>query len=175
MKSDELGRSSAEGLKDAERTPIIVILDDLRSAHNVGSIFRTSDAFLIEEIMLCGYTPTPPHREIAKTALGSTETVPWRHFKSGTEAIHAAREAGYNILAIEHTDSSELLDDPNIWNKEKTALVFGNEVKGVSHESLSLCDSSVEIPMFGSKHSFNVSVCAGMVLWEAWKAAHRPK
>lgn len=167
LRTDELGRSSPEEALNSERSSFVVILDDLRSAHNVGSIFRTCDAFLVNELSLCGITPCPPHREIAKTALGSTSSVLWNAFDKTEDAVLKFRSKGYRIVAVEHTDRSAQLQDME-FNDQKTAFVFGSEVNGVSNEVLELCDLAVEIPMFGSKHSFNVSVCAGIVLWEAW-------
>ena len=170
LKSEELGRLNEEEVRQSKRASIIVILDDVRSGHNVGSIFRTCDAFLIEELMLCGFTPTPPHREINRSALGSTRTVKWEHFKDGPAAIAAARQRGYAIYAIEHTSSSLQLNEMAQHKNAKVALVFGNEVNGISDASLKECSEAFEIPMFGNKHSFNVSVCAGIVLWETWRS-----
>lgn len=162
---DELDRLSAEEMKLAGKHTIIVILDDVRSMHNVGSAFRTCDAFAIEAIYLCGYTPTPPHRDIHKTALGATETVSWKHFPTTMEAVDSAREAGYKIYAIEQAHNSISLAQLN-WQKEKIALVFGNEVSGVNDEVLEKADGCIEIPQYGSKHSLNISVSVGVVLWE---------
>lgn len=167
LRTDELGRSSPEEALNSERSTFAVILDDLRSAHNVGSIFRTCDAFLVEELSLCGITPCPPHREILKTALGSTNSVKWNSFDRAEDAINKFKAENYRIIAVEHTDNSILLQDITP-NDQKTVFVFGSEVNGISDKVLDLCDLAVEIPMFGSKHSFNVSVCAGIVLWEAW-------
>ena len=162
---DELGRRSPEEIKDAEKHPIIVILDDVRSMHNVGSVFRTCDAFAVEAIYLCGYTPAPPHRDIHKTALGATETVTWKNFTTTMEAVEDARNEGYRILAVEQAHESILLHDLN-WKNEKIALVFGNEVAGVNEEVMHAADGCVEIPQWGSKHSLNISVSVGVVLWE---------
>ncbi len=170
LRSEELERTSPEKALEANKLPIVIILDGLRSAHNVGSIFRSCDAFLVEELMLCGITPCPPHREISKTALGATTSVKWNKYESALEAVRRAKKMGFNTLAIEHTDSSEQLHRVNIDQDSKLALVFGNEVNGISNECLEHCDSAVEIPMYGSKHSFNVSVSAGIVLWEVWKS-----
>ena len=168
LSSDELMRPSPEAALNEARNSIVVLLDDVRSAHNVGSIFRTCDAFLVQEVILCGITPTPPHREISKTALGSTKSVKWRHFEKIEAAIEECKERGYRVSAIEHTDSSIQLQnmDPQY---TKNALILGSEVNGVSDTALGLCDEAIEIPMFGSKHSFNVSVCAGITLWECWR------
>jgi 23S rRNA (guanosine2251-2'-O)-methyltransferase len=162
---DELGRKSPEEIKSAQKHPVIVILDDIRSMHNVGSAFRTCDAFSAEALYLCGYTPLPPHRDIHKTALGATETVAWRHFDTTTGAINEAKAAGYKILAVEQVHGSVMLDKLQ-WQHEKIALVFGNEVTGVNDEALILADGSIEIPQWGSKHSLNIAVSIGVVLWE---------
>ncbi len=162
---DELGRMSPEEMQQSNKTPIIVILDDVRSMHNVGSVFRTCDAFAAEAVYLCGYTPTPPHRDIHKTALGATETVKWQHFKEVTEAINTAKTAGYKIMAVEQAHNSIMLNALG-YNNEPIALVFGNEVSGVSEAALALADGCIEIPQWGAKHSLNISVSAGVVLWE---------
>jgi 23S rRNA (guanosine2251-2'-O)-methyltransferase len=166
---NELGRMSVDEMQSSEKHPIIIILDDVRSMHNVGSTFRTCDAFAISAIYLCGYTPTPPHRDIHKTALGATETVSWKHFEQTTDAIAAAKEQGYTIYAVEQTHNSTALQNIN-WNKKTPiALVFGNEVNGVSEAALSMSDTCIEIPQWGSKHSLNISVSLGVVVWELVK------
>ena len=162
---DDLGRKSPEEVKETEKCPIIVILDDVRSMHNVGSVFRTCDAFAISAIYLCGYTPAPPHRDIHKTALGATETVSWQNFTTTVDAVTEARNNGYRILAVEQAHDSLLLDKLN-WENEKIALVFGNEVSGVNEEVLKIADGCIEIPQWGAKHSLNISVSVGVVLWE---------
>jgi 23S rRNA (guanosine2251-2'-O)-methyltransferase len=162
---DDLGRMSPDELQQAAKQPIIVILDDVRSMHNVGSTFRTGDAFAVTALYLCGYTPAPPHRDIHKTALGATETVQWQHFASTTEAIIQARNEGYKIYAVEQAHGSTMLNELE-WHGDKIALVFGNEVSGVSDEALALADGAIEIPQWGSKHSLNISVTVGVVLWE---------
>lgn len=163
---DELGRKSIEEFKEAEKNTVIAVLDNIRSMHNVGSVFRTSDAFLIEAIFLCGYTPQPPHRDINKTALGATETVDWIFFPTPAEAVYELKRKGYKVYAIEQTEGSISLEK-FVWNKkEKIAVVFGNEVDGVSDEVLKLVDGSIEIPQSGMKHSLNISVAAGIVLWD---------
>jgi tRNA G18 (ribose-2'-O)-methylase SpoU len=162
---EELDRLSAEEMKQAGKHSIIVILDDVRSMHNVGSVFRSCDAFAAEAIYLCGYTPAPPHRDIHKTALGATETVSWKHFSSTMDAVEYAREAGYKIYAIEQAHNSISLSQLN-WQGEKIALVFGNEVSGVNDEVLKKADGCIEIPQYGSKHSLNISVSVGVALWE---------
>ena len=163
---DELGRKSVEEFKQAEKTPVIAVLDNIRSMHNVGSVFRTADAFLIEAIFLCGYTPQPPHRDINKTALGATETVDWMFFPTAVNAVAELKSQGFKVYAIEQTEGSISLEEFP-WNiNEKIAVVFGNEVEGVSDEVLRLVDGSIEIPQSGMKHSLNISVAAGIVLWE---------
>ena len=165
---DDLGRKTPEEIRSAKKHPVIVILDDVRSMHNVGSAFRTCDAFAIEALYLCGYTPAPPHRDIHKTALGATETVHWKNFTSTTDAVAHAREAGYKIMAVEQAHNSSLLHQTD-YSNEKIALVFGNEVTGVSDEVLQVADGCIEIPQWGSKHSLNISVSLGIVLWEIVK------
>lgn len=161
---DELNRKSVNAFRESEKTPVVVVLDNIRSMHNVGSVFRTADAFLIEAIYLCGYTPQPPHRDIHKTALGATETVGWRYFVSAAEAVRDLRERGYAVVAVEQTEGSVLLQDFVV--SGPLAVVFGNEVNGVSEEALALCDGGIEIPQWGMKHSLNISIAAGIVLWE---------
>ena len=163
---DELGRKSVNDFRRSEKMPVVVVLDNIRSMHNVGSVFRTGDAFLIRGIYLCGYTPQPPHRDIHKTALGATETVEWRAFASTVDAIRSLKEDGYNVLAVEQTEGSLRLDELPAASVGPVALVFGNEVAGVDPAALALCDGSVEIPQWGMKHSLNVSIAAGIVLWE---------
>lgn len=166
LNMDELQRKSVEEFRESEKIPIVVILDNIRSMHNVGSVFRTADAFLLEAIYLCGYTPQPPHRDIHKTALGATDTVEWKFFPEGAAAVQQLREQGYRIFAIEQVDKSIPLHKFKTAAHSKLAVVFGNEVSGVGEEVLKLCDGSIEIPQFGMKHSLNVSVAAGIVLWE---------
>jgi 23S rRNA (guanosine2251-2'-O)-methyltransferase len=169
LSMDELGRKSVEEFKQAQKTPVIAVLDNIRSMHNVGSVFRSADAFLIEAIFLCGYTPQPPHRDINKTALGATESVDWIFFQNTTAAIHELKIKGYRIYAIEQTEGSISLEK-FLWDKnEKTAVVFGNEVEGVSDEVLKMVDGSLEIPQSGMKHSLNISVAAGIVFWEVFR------
>jgi 23S rRNA (guanosine2251-2'-O)-methyltransferase len=163
---DELGRKSVEEFKQAAKTPIIAVLDNIRSMHNVGSVFRTADAFLVEAIILCGYTPQPPHRDINKTALGATETVDWIFYPSTIEAVEALKNKGYKVYAVEQTEGSISLEKFRANAGEKMAVVFGNEVEGVNNEVLKLVDGSIEIPQSGMKHSLNISVAAGIVLWE---------
>jgi tRNA G18 (ribose-2'-O)-methylase SpoU len=166
----ELNRKSVEGFKSAEKVPITVILDNVRSMHNVGSVFRTADAFLIEQIILCGYTPKPPHRDIQKTALGATETVYWTYQENTKATLSELQSKGYTIIAVEQAEGSQMLHNFTISPNQKIALIFGNEVDGVSDEALELCSQCIEIPQSGSKHSLNISVAAGIVLWECYKS-----
>ncbi|MDR0793484.1 MAG: RNA methyltransferase [Chitinophagaceae bacterium] len=169
LSMDELGRKSVVEFKLSEKNPVIVVLDNVRSMHNVGSVFRTADAFLIEAIFLCGYTPQPPHRDIHKTALGATETVEWIHFTDTLSAVTELKAKGYKVYAVEQAENSISLEKLIIPEGEKTAFVFGNEVEGVNENVLPLCAGCIEIPQQGSKHSLNISVAAGIVLWEAVK------
>ncbi|MEY2649127.1 MAG: hypothetical protein RL282_1840 [Bacteroidota bacterium] len=166
---DELQRLSQKDFQEAEKHPVTILLDNVRSMHNVGSVFRTADAFRVEKILLGGYTPKPPHRDIQKTALGATETVQWEACEDAVLAIEKLKNEGYRVLAVEQTHDSFLLQELQLGKGEKTALVFGNEAEGVSESCLAACDGAVEIPQFGSKHSFNISVSAGIVLWEVYK------
>ena len=164
LKLDELNRVSVQEFKDQKKLPIIVVLDNIRSLNNVGSFFRTSDAFNIEAIYLCGISAQPPHREIQKTALGATESVEWRYFETTEQALGKLKEKEFLIYAIEQTESSIYLQEFT-YNLEKIALVFGNEVDGVGQNVINLSKSSIEIPQFGTKHSLNVSISFGVVLW----------
>ncbi|MDY3317017.1 RNA methyltransferase [Riemerella anatipestifer] len=170
LKLEELGRIDIETFKKTSKTPLVVVLDNIRSMHNVGALFRTADAFLIERIVLCGITPQPPHREIHKAALGATESVDWGYQKTISVAIEELKTQGYNIIGIEQTTDSISLSDFEINPNQKYALVLGNEVEGLSDEALSLYDSFIEIPQLGTKHSLNVSVCGGIVIWSFFKA-----
>jgi 23S rRNA (guanosine2251-2'-O)-methyltransferase len=165
LSMDELGRMSVDEFKLARKNPVMVVLDNIRSMHNVGSVFRTADAFLASGICLCGYTPQPPHRDIHKTALGATETVDWLYFSTALEAVKALKEKGYKIFAVEQAEGSVSLER-FIATDEKIAVIFGNEVEGVHADILPLCDGCIEIPQLGMKHSLNISVAAGIVLWE---------
>lgn len=166
LKNSELDRKTVAEFKEATKTPIIVILDNIRSLNNIGSVFRTADAFLIEAIYLCGITAQPPHREIQKTALGATETVHWKYFNTTIEAIKELKKVGYQIAAIEQTENSVPLIDFYLKKNEKIAIIFGNEVSGVEQEAINLSDLVIEIPQQGTKHSLNISVCAGIVIWD---------
>ena len=163
---DELNRKSVNEFRQSEKTPVIVVLDNIRSMHNVGSVFRTADAFLLKGVYICGYTPQPPHRDIHKTALGATETVDWQYFATTAEAVRSLKSAGYTVVAIEQTEGSVALQEFRMPESGLLAVVFGNEVSGVGEEALALCDGSVEIPQWGMKHSLNVSIAAGIVFWE---------
>jgi 23S rRNA (guanosine2251-2'-O)-methyltransferase len=166
LKTEELGRVGIEDFKKQDKLPITVILDNVRSMHNIGSIFRTSDGFAIEKIYLCGITAQPPHREIEKTALGATQSIEWTYSEDITDLIPELRAAGYKIIAIEQADNSVMLNNFQPETSEKYALIFGNEVNGVSDEAMKLIDTCIEIPQFGTKHSFNIVVSAGIVLWD---------
>ncbi len=166
---DELGRKTVDEFKQASKKPVIAVLDNIRSMHNVGSVFRTADAFLLEAICLCGYTPQPPHRDIHKTALGATETVDWFYTTTTTEAVLQLKQNGYKIYGIEQTSGSISLEQFSYPASEKIAVVFGNEVEGVSQDVLALCDGCIEIPQAGMKHSLNISVAAGIVLWKLFE------
>lgn len=166
LKTEELGRVGIEDFKKQDKLPITVILDNVRSMHNIGSIFRTSDGFAIEKIYLCGITAQPPHREIEKTALGATQSIEWVYSADISELILKLKEFRYTIIAIEQADNSVMLNDFQPKTSEKYALIFGNEVNGVSDEAMKLIDTCIEIPQFGTKHSFNIVVSAGIVLWD---------
>ena len=166
LENSELDRKSIEAFKESEKTPIILVLDDIRSLHNIGSVFRTADAFLIEKIYLCGITATPPNKEIHKTALGATETVAWEHHENVLEVIETLKKENVMTLAIEQVESAIFLQDFEVEKNKKYALVFGNEVYGVSQEAVAICDGCIEIPQLGTKHSLNISVSAGIVVWD---------
>lgn len=164
--NEELNRKTVDEFKEATKTPLIIILDNVRSLNNVGSVFRTADAFLVEAIYLCGITGTPPHKDIQKTALGSTETVTWKHFATTLEAVEALKKQGYKVFAIEQAESAVMLNKFTPLLNEKLAVVLGNEVKGVQQEVIHHCDGVVEIPQVGTKHSLNIAVSAGIVVWD---------
>ena len=162
----ELKRISTEEFKKSEKLPLVVVLDEVRSLHNVGSVFRTSDAFRVESIYLCGITATPPHPEIHKTALGAEDSVSWIYYKDTRDAVNQLKDEGYTVLSIEQVEGSTMLQDVELEENKKYVIVFGNEVKGVKQEVVDMCDGCIEIPQFGTKHSLNISVTAGMVIWE---------
>jgi len=166
LSMDELNRKSVEEFKQSEKIPVIAVLENVRSAYNVGSVFRTADAFLLEGIYICGYTAKPPHKEIKKTALGSEETVHWLPFTTAIDAIARLRSAGFKVYAVEQTENSIPLHKFERNTNQKTALIFGNEVTGVEQSTIALCDGTIEIPQLGMKHSLNISVAAGIALWE---------
>ena len=166
LSMDELNRKSAEEFKQAEKMPLVVVLENIRSAYNVGSVFRTADAFLLEAIYICGYTCTPPHKEIKKTALGAENSVYWEHSENAELAIDKLRAAGYKIFAVEQAAGSKMLNEMHYGANEKVAVVFGNEVTGVEDATIRCCDGCIEIPQFGMKHSLNIATAAGVVLWE---------
>ena len=169
LDTGELNRLTTEEFKQAQKIPVTIVLDNIRSQHNIGSVFRTCDAFRVEEIILCGISATPPNREIHKTALGAELTVKWNYEELSLNAVTQLKENGYIIISVEQTKNSCSLESFLPCTDKKYALVFGNEVKGVSSEIISLSDICLEIPQFGSKHSFNVSVSAGIVLWELFR------
>ena len=164
--NEELPRLSKEEFKEEQKFPLVIVLDNVRSHLNVGSVFRTGDAFLIEAVYLCGITGTPPHRDIHKTALGSTETVSWKHFPSTMEAVKDLKKEGYRIVSVEQAENAVMLNDFVPATGEKYAVVFGNEVEGVEQEVVSASDMVLEIPQYGMKHSLNISVSVGVVVWD---------
>lgn len=164
--NNELGRKTVDQFRSSEKSPFAIVLDNVRSQSNVGSIFRTADAFLTEKIFLCGITSTPPHRDIQKTALGATESVVWKYYPSAVEAVLELKKNGYQIIGIEQVEGATGLQDFALDKGKKYALVFGHEIYGVEQEVINLCDQCIEIPQFGTKHSFNIAVSAGIVLWE---------
>lgn len=175
LKLEELGRIDVETFKNTAKIPLVIILDSVRSMHNVGAIFRTGDAFLIEKVVLCGITPQPPHREIHKAALGATESVDWIYEQDINAAIESLKKENFNIIGIEQTSDSQMISDFEIKSDEKYALILGNEVDGISDEALPNVDTFLEIPQLGTKHSLNVSVCGGIVIWEFAKTLSASK
>ena len=169
LKLEELGRIDVETFKKTKKIQLVVVLDNVRSMHNVGAVFRTADAFIVNKIVLCGITPQPPHREIHKAALGATESVDWIYEKNISDALQNLKNENYKIIGIEQTSTSEIMTDYTINKEEKYALVLGNEVDGLSDEALPIYDTFLEIPQLGTKHSLNVSVCGGIVMWEFFK------
>ena len=166
LKNSELDRLSVDEYQEIEKTSITVVLDNIRSCNNIGSVFRTSDALLIEKVILCGITATPPNKEIHKTALDAEKSVPWEYLEETETAVNQLKENGYHVFAVEQVENSIMLPDFNPEKTGKLALVFGNEVKGVQQSVVDLCHGAIEIPQFGTKHSFNISVSAGIVLWD---------
>ncbi|HDS06389.1 MAG TPA: TrmH family RNA methyltransferase [Bacteroides sp.] len=173
LSNEELGRLTAKEYKNAEKIPVWVVLDNVRSQNNIGSVFRTADAFRLEGICLCGITATPPHREIHKTALGATETVPWKYRKSTVEAVADLKEEGYRILVVEQVENGEQLDRMNLSTSDRYAVVFGHEIRGVDQRVVDMSDCCIEIPQYGTKHSLNIAVAAGIVIWEVFRQMTR--
>ena len=173
LKITELNRISTEEFKEVEKTPLIVVLDNIRSLNNIGSVCRTSDACLVEKIYLCGITATPPNQEIHKTALGAEHTVEWEYFKDTTDAVNELKNNGYTVYAIEQVENSIMLDKLETDSSKKYAVILGNEVKGVQQGAINLCDECIEIPQYGTKHSLNVSVTAGIVIWDFFKLLNK--
>ncbi|WP_080905218.1 RNA methyltransferase [Parabacteroides sp. Marseille-P3160] len=169
LKITELNRLTPESYKKSKKTPLVVVLDHVRSLNNVGSVFRTADAFRIESIFLCGITACPPHAEIHKTALGAEDSVDWRYFEDALPAVRSLQQQGYIVCAIEQAEGSTLLDSLELDKTKKYAVVLGNEVKGVQQTVVDACDRCIEIPQYGTKHSLNVSVTAGIVLWDFFR------
>lgn len=167
--NEELDRLSINEFKTASKVPVLVVLDNIRSLHNIGSVFRTADAFRLEGIILCGITATPPHREIHKTALGATESVPWEYQKETRSAIEGLKRKGYKILSVEQAEGALSLETMQLEAEEKYALVFGHEIRGVDQGVVDLSDICIEIPQYGTKHSLNISVAAGIVIWEVFR------
>lgn len=167
---DELNRKSVEEFKLSEKIPVIAVLENIRSAYNVGSVFRTADAFLLQGIYICGYTCFPPHKEIKKTALGAEDSVEWKHFANTNLALEELHQLGYKIFAVEQAEGSTLLNDLDYSGTEKIAVIFGNEVTGVEQDTIRQCEGCIEIPQLGMKHSLNIATAAGVVLWELVRA-----
>ncbi len=165
----ELNRKTTGEFKEAAKTPVIIVLDNIRSLNNVGSVFRTADAFLVQAIYLCGITGTPPNKDIQKTALGSTDSVTWKYFKSTLEAVDELKQNNYKVYAVEQTESAVMLNDFIPEKKESVAVVFGNEVKGVTQEVIDVSTGVIEIPQVGTKHSLNIAVSAGIVIWDLFQ------
>ncbi len=168
LKNEELDRLDVDEFKQAKKTPLVIVLDDIRSLNNIGSVFRTSDAFLVEKIYLCGITATPPHKDIRKTALGATESVAWEYRENAIELIEELENLGYMTIAVEQAENATMLQDFKTSKDQKYALIFGNEVKGVSQEVVDNSDDVIEIPQYGTKHSLNISVSVGVVVWDFW-------
>ena len=169
LRIDELKRKGIEEFKKTRKNPVVVVLDNIRSQNNIGSIFRTADAFLVEKVYLCGITATPPNKEIHKTALGATDSVDWEYFNETRDVIMKLKDAGYEVIAVEQTENNTQLQDYKIDKERSYALVFGHEIKGIDQDVINLCHAAIEIPQLGTKHSLNISVCAGIVLWDFFK------
>jgi tRNA G18 (ribose-2'-O)-methylase SpoU len=169
LTNNELNRLSIPAFKKADKIPVVVVLDNVRSLNNIGSVFRTADAFLVERILLCGITAAPPHKDIHKTALGATESVDWQYYPETVEAIEELSLKNYHIVAVEQTEKSISLDGFRVKRNVSYAFIFGHEIRGVSQDIVDLSDASLDIPQYGTKHSLNISVCAGMVIWEVFR------
>lgn len=167
LSMDDLGRISVQEYKESRKLPLVVVLDNVRSLNNIGSVFRTCDAFRVESICLCGITATPPHRDIHKTALGAEDSVPWDYFDTTAACVEQLRKQGYGIYAVEQVDESVMLHQ--FQPQGPIAVIFGNEVEGVDETLLPLCDGCIEIPQYGTKHSLNISIAAGIVVWDMWR------
>ena len=175
LQNSELDRLNVEEFKKAENIPVVNILDNIRSLNNIGSVFRTADAFLVKKIYLCGITATPPHKDIRKTALGATESVEWEYREHTLELVEELKVQGIQTVAVEQAENTVMLQEFSPIRSQELALIFGNEVKGVSQEVVSACDSVLEIPQFGTKHSLNISVSAGVVVWDVWSKLNAQK
>lgn len=175
LENSELDRLDVDGFKEAKKSPIIIILDNIRSLNNIGSVFRTADAFLVQKIYLCGITATPPHKDIRKTALGATESVDWEYRKDTLEVVRELKRQGVQTVAVEQAENAVMLNDFEVGATKTIALIFGNEVKGVSQEVVNASDTVLEIPQFGTKHSLNISVSAGVVVWDLWSKQNAKK
>jgi 23S rRNA (guanosine2251-2'-O)-methyltransferase len=169
LKNEELNRLSPEDFRKADKSPISIILDNVRSLNNIGSIFRTADAFRVEKIYLCGITATPPHKDIHKTALGATETVGWEYHKNTSDAVISLKTRGYTVVAVEQTVGSISLKDFRIDPDKKYAFIFGHEIRGVDQKVVDICDGCLDIPQYGTKHSLNIAVSTGVILWEVFR------
>lgn len=168
LKNEELDRLDADEFKKAPKTPITIVLDNIRSLNNIGSVFRTADAFLIDKIYLCGITATPPHKDIRKTALGATDSVQWEYREKTAQLVEELKEKEYKVWAVEQAEGATLLNDMKVVGTDHYVFIFGNEVKGVSQEVVNRCNGVVEIPQFGTKHSLNISVSVGITVWDVW-------
>jgi len=168
IKNEELNRLSIDEFKNSQKVPIVIVLDNIRSLNNIGSVFRTADCFRLKEIHLCGITAKPPHREIQKTALGATESVDWKYFENTKDSIRDLKESGFEVYSVEQVDNSIALESFIPEKKSKYALIFGNEIHGVADDVIELSDHSIEIPQYGTKHSFNIAVSVGIVMWQLY-------
>lgn len=173
LKTAELNRISIAEFKSTDKIPLILVLDNVRSQNNIGSIFRTADAYLVKSIYLCGYTATPPNKEIHKTALGATDSVDWKYFGSTAEAVQELKQAGVKVFAIEQAENSISINDFSVDQPSEYAMILGNEVNGVDDEILEVCDGCIEIPQFGTKHSLNVSITAGIIIWDFFNKSRK--